>query len=314
MLKTIRNHFVLIIGIMGISSVPSAMATLAWDGFDYPADSGLRNFPSGANGGVGWGGTWSTAAGSSFATNRSPGLSYGALPTIGGHLEVGDPAGLSTGTTSAQRAMPGTLGGMGFGTYWISFLYQNLNTADQITGSQTGFRQANLGLFSTATVSGSGISQVNGGERFAIGAPNNYSGQPSFGQDVMTMWNGANYSYSSTATARGVSQPATWVVMKIVVDNTVANDTVYAWFNPSLASEPDAGAATVYSASDLSAVNAIRFQVGGTGAATGPAGRMNVDELRVGTGWSEMLVVPEPSSLAFVGLGALAILHRLRRK
>jgi hypothetical protein len=41
---------------------------------------------------------------------------------------------------------------------------------------------------------------------------------------------------------------------------------------------------------------------------------MNVDELRVGTGWSEMLVVPEPSSLAFVGLGALAILHRLRRK
>lgn len=228
-------------------------------------------------------------------------------------LEVGDPALLSTGTTSAQRVLPGTLGGLGYGSYWISFLYQNLNTAADITGAQTGFRQANLGLFSGTSVNGSGISQANGSERFAIGAPNNYTGQPAAGTDVMTLWNGSTYSYSPLATPRGVSQDAVWVVMNLLVDNTTGNDTVYAWFNPSLASQPDIGTATVFNGSDLSSVNSIRFQVGG-GNSGGPAAHMNVDELRVGTSWGEMLVVPEPASVTILGLGSLALLGRIRRR
>lgn len=284
-----------------------------YEDFSYPANTGMREPLTGYNGGTGWGAAWSTASGSTFATNFSGSLSYAGLPTQGGRVQVGLPGAVTTSATSIQRLMPGTLGGLGYGTYWISFLYQNLTTADQIAVGQTGFRQANLGLFSGATAS-SGISGVNGSERFDVGSPNTYTGQPLAGQDFLSLWGNSVYTPSSFATPRGAGQDAVWVVLRLDVDNTAGSDTVRAWFNPGTGSQPLLGTESVsWASGDLSAVNAIRFQTGGSNAG-GPNSLMNIDEVRVATDWNQLFIVPEPSALSFLGLAGLALIQRIRRK
>jgi len=39
-----------------------------------------------------------------------------------------------------------------------------------------------------------------------------------------------------------------------------------------------------------------------------------VDEIRIGTTWGDMLIVPEPSSLSLLAVGGLALLLRRRAK
>jgi len=276
---------------------------IAYEGFDYLADTQLF----GNSGGYGWATPWS-AAGTSITTNSSSGLSFGTLPATGGGLVVGYPFGYPTSggqTANAQRLLPDTAGNLAAsssGRMWISFLYQNWNT-DQ--AGLPGFREAKFILFSGATTNATGNANVNGTERLDVGSPNTYSAGAS---DTLTLWQGSTYSSSGIPTPRGNFPTTTvFVLMRLDVDASTAADTAYAWFSPSLISEPDTSSAVSFNLQDLSGVNAVRFQAGNLNS-NGTNAVFKVDELRIGHTFADVITVPEPSTIILMVLGGLALL------
>ncbi len=284
---------------------------IAYDWFDYPSGTQLfGTAPGQGNGGYGWATTWS-ATSAALSTNLSPGLSYGAQPVVGGKVVLGNPFG-STGTSaSSQRLLPGTLTTLagGSGSIWISFYYQNWSTDN---GGLSGFREAKMALFSGATANANGSANVNGSERLDVGTPNTYSAGAN---DTLTLWQGSTYSSSGIATPRGNNPANTvFVLLRMDVDATTGNDTAYAWFNPSLASEPSTGSAVMFNNTDLSPINALRFQAGNLNA-SGTNAVFAIDELYVGRSWADVVLVPEPAISVFCGLGGLVLVFsRARRK
>ena len=228
-------------------------------------------------------------------------------------MVFGNPAGSTATSANSQRLLPstfGTLAAGGSGSVWVSFLYQNWSTSN---GGLSGFREAKLALYSGATANANGTANVNGSERLDVGTPNTYAVGAS---DTLSLWQGSTFVSSGVATPRGANPANTvFVVLRLDVDNTVANDTAYAWFNPSLASEPTTGSAISFNLQDLSGVNGLRFQAGNLNA-SGTNAVFEADELRVGLGWGDMVstvVVPEPTGMALAGL-ALTTLALFRRR
>ncbi|HOX01200.1 MAG TPA: PEP-CTERM sorting domain-containing protein [Candidatus Paceibacterota bacterium] len=290
----------------GLAATPSAFSALiVYEGFDYDAGSQLF----GLNGGAGWATPWSATA-AALATNVSVGLSYGALATTGGGVVMGNPSESTTTTASSQRLLPDTMGNLAAadaGTLWLSFLSQNWRTE---TGGLPGFREAKLSLFSGATTNASGNANVNGSEKMNIGTPNTYAAGAS---DALSLYGGGAYVASSLATPRGADPDNTvFVVVRLDVDNTTATDTAYAWFNPSLASEPMVGTAISFASADLSAVNALRLQAGNLNS-SGTNAVFEADEIRLGYTFADVSVVPEPSVLWLFGFGLLALAPRIRK-
>jgi hypothetical protein len=156
--------------------------------------------------------------------------------------------------------LPGTLSSLagGSGTIWISLLYQNWSVSN---GGLSGFREAKLALFSGATANANGSASANGAERLDVGSPNTYAVGAS---DNLSLFAGTTFVSSGIATPRGANPANTiFIVLRLDFDATTATDTAYAWFNPSLASEPSTGSATVFTAADLTSINALRLQAGG---------------------------------------------------
>jgi len=227
---------------------------------------------------------------------------------------MGNPFGSTATTANSQRLLPNTLGTLaasGSGSVWVSFLYQNWSTSN---GGLSGFREAKLALFSGSTANANGTANVNGTERLDVGTPNTYAVGAS---DTLSLWQGSTFASSGTPTPRGANPANTvFVVLRLDVDNTVATDTAYAWFNPSLASEPTTGSAISFNLQDLSAINALRFQAGNLNA-SGTNAVFEADELRVGLTWGDMIStvqVPEPTTVALTGLAATALVLFRRRR
>lgn len=286
---------------------------LAYDGFDYSAGTQLWGLNANGSGGAGWAANWS-ATSAAVATNFSPGLTYSTMPTTGGGVVFGNPAGSTATTASSQRLLPNTFGTMaasGSGSVWVSFLYQNWSTSN---GGLSGFREAKLALFSGATGNANGSANVNGTERLDVGTPNTYAAGAS---DTLSLWQGSTFASSGVATPRGANPANTvFVVLRLDVDNTTGNDTAYAWFNPSLASQPTIGTAISFNSQDLSGVNGLRFQAGNLNA-SGTNAVFEIDELRVGLTWGDMVstvVVPEPTGIALTGLAFTTLAFFRRRR
>jgi hypothetical protein len=306
--KTLQNIALPTLALLLAGAVSSQAQPFAYEGFGYPSGTQLIGTTANGNGGIGWGSTWS-ATSAALATNTT-GLSYAGLDTTMGAVLLGNPGGPSA-TASSQRMLSGTLGslatthtGGASGTIWISMLFQNLND----TMVNLGYREAKLALFSGATIAVNGSANVNGSERLDIGSPNTYAAGAS---DTLSLWQGSTYVSSGIATPRGANPINTaFLLMRIDVDNTVAADTAYAWFNPNiLASAPSTASAISFSLNDLSGVNAFRLQAGNQNA-SGTNAFFKADELRVGFNYEN--VVPEPSVFALAGLGILALISRRR--
>jgi hypothetical protein len=222
---------------------------------------------------------------------------------------MGNPLGSTATTASSERLLPGTLTNLlgGAGTIWLSFLYQNWQTSN---GGLSGYREAKLGLFSAATTNANGTANVNGTERLDVGTPNTYTAGAS---DTLSLFQGSTFVSSGMATPRGANPANTvFVLLRLDVDATTATDTAYAWFNPSLASEPGTGSAISFTAADLSAVNAIRLQAGNLNA-SGTNAVFEADEIRVGFTFADVANVPEPGSIALVLIGGVSVLAMRRR-
>ena len=97
------------------ASVQIGTSLSAQEAFDY--DPNVQTTLAGANGGTGFGGAWVDSAGAATIVS---GLTYGTDP----YVAVSSNAVTVTSTGQAFRALPGTYGGTGGGTVWLSCLVQ----------------------------------------------------------------------------------------------------------------------------------------------------------------------------------------------
>lgn len=262
---------------------------IAYEGFNYTPGTSIAL----QSGGKGWGTIWQNFnPGSYIATNIATTLTYGALLTTNGALEVGyRQPGVPTDNTTAtpQRVLPATLGTLAAtnnNVLWLSFLFYN-PMYPTLPGKY--YRQSNLGFFSGASSTNSGGSEIA-----AIGSPNTSATvTTNFGAWGGTVLNSAPIM----STVPSFSDNVRLVVIKLVVDNTAAADNLYAWFNlnPTLlgnsTNTPNVLTANLsLSAVDLSSVNAFRIQAGNFNS-TGTNAFWTADELRLGTSFASVTPV-----------------------
>jgi len=318
MIKSILKKHATTLALTAAVSLTAALSaraqTIAYDGFNYTALSGIGGSTGGDS--TGWLYPWaSSSAGSKIGTNVSSGLSYGGLIVDAGALQVGMPQpGPGTATAATpQRTLTDTLGNLAAangGTLWLSFLMYNPIYPTNPSGSMY-YRQSNLGFFSGAT------SLANGSEIADLGLANGTATQTS---QNWAAWGGTvAQGTPNLATVSAFNASVQFVLVKLVVDNTAAVDTYYAWINPSSGlfgnngNAPSISTASVTnSGANLSAVNCLRFQAGGFNA-NGTNAFFTVDEVRLGDSFADVTPVPEPAIFGLAVLGGLAFLA-LRRK
>lgn len=263
----------------------TAQASLyLYDGFDYTADTRL-----GANAASGGSGGWYTAGSNPSPTNRAESLTYSGLDSTGGKVEL---AGYRVG---ASGSSPLKLWGYPAvenqnTNMFASFLVNVASIGTSQSNNVTPFftlrtSKASLVISNNATVSGN----------FNIGI---LSGSSS----AVQVWdtNGGN----------GYAPNTTYFVVFSYTNNASETWSDQLWVNP--ASFADVTATTASFAGSSTTNNAISFA--NANGVTDPDQRAQiyVDELRVGTTWNDVFVIPEPATVGMVSFGGLITLM-LRR-
>lgn len=305
-----------------MTAISAHAQLIAYDGLNY--SSAPPSNLSGDNGGLGaWAGPW---ADENSLTAVVPGMSYAGLPVSGNSFYgAGGPANPTYGSSSeAERVLTYNFGDFANGnsqeanTLWMSFLWNGQ------PGSHTGsyYRQATMMFLAGGTPS----AAASGTEMFDIGMPNIKSSNVTNVSPNVSMW--ASHD-NLDPNAPGSTSPIQSSVAAnvnasdfILVEFTSASawvsgtaQTVNVWVNPTIGGTLGTADMT-YSLQDFSGINAIRIQAGGYNASYGGAGQEQVDEIRLGytANQVETLSVPEPTSMAFMGLAALGLVLFRRRK
>lgn len=152
--------------------------------------------------GNGWAGPWSEpASGSVIVLSGNTG--FEGIPQPGGFLEVSE-SGTIWRTLEETWPDDGT-------TYWISFLYERFDTYE-VNDSYNGYS-----LF---------LGESN--ELLYIGKP-----------WASTMLGMDAHGASGAVFSEIDSYSLNWLVVKLAMNGTAANDRVYLWINPDPAVEPD---------------------------------------------------------------------------
>jgi hypothetical protein len=273
--------------VLTLALAPTAMGDLLlYEGFDYTAD------PLGsADGGDGWTSAW----GSCDWTPAASSLTYSTLPTSG--VAYGDqtsadkPAGARSWLDGVTRFDQDA------GTIWFSFV---IKVQDFGSGGQwvnfTGGKNYGRGF---------GVKIESGN----LQAHMAYNGKT--GDDGPVT--GGSYERTFGATHAMNADETYMIVGKMVSDNDAdgAQDTLSLWVNPiSLGSElvdgDDAAFYDVIAGHWGPEGNDLIAQFGGGG---NPA-QFLIDEIRIGE--TGLDVLPEPTTMALLGLGGLAVLRRRR--
>jgi hypothetical protein len=174
------------------------------------------------------------------------------------------------------------------------------------------YRQSNLGFFS------GGNSTAGGTEKADLGLPNGSATQAG---NVWSAWGGTvTGGAANVSTVSAFSSSVQFVLVELVVDNTTATDSYYAWINPNSSlfgdnlNTPNISTANVTnSGADLSSVNVLRFQAGGYNA-NGTNAFFTVDEVRLGDSFADVTPVPEPAIFCLAAIGGFAFLALRRRR
>jgi len=276
-----------------------------YEPFDYPDATQFVN-NSTLNGGLGWNASGNldpNAAGANWGsilnsgTNRyatSPGLSYSAtgyLPASGNKLT------LDASVANVSQNVGRTLGGQTIdsGTTYFSLLMSKNNDT---------IRTVNWAFFNGTT------------ERFAVGQIGAAAGN-SGGNITMLMNNSNPGGLLTPGSPIAMGVGLTHLLIGRIDWNASGFETVSLWVDPSnVTSEGTAGAAYLSTSNfELTAITAVRPFVGNTAAGFN-AVSANFDEFRLGGTWesvTSLAVVPEPTSAALLGLGALSLLAVRRR-
>jgi hypothetical protein len=290
-------------GLSVTSFGPLASAQLiAYEPFDYAVGSDVL----GQSGGVGFTGAWAlqsgTPSGQAFSAAAGSLTGPAGLSTSGGHAVLTG----EFGTLQAMRSF-GNISGADGTTTWYSFIGQRQGATGGTIANNPYPRGVNVGLFDTeATATQGGTLRP---ERVGIGNSSNAANDE---------WSIIPEGSGGLRVGSGVSYALTyWAVMRIDHhgDHTVADDA-YLFLSPDPAVEPLVGSAVASAIGvlDYSNVDFLRPFVGGL-SGTSPFGVLVVDEIRLGGDYASMsatTVVPEPTAMALLGLGGLALLFRHR--
>lgn len=286
------------LGLVVTSAVaPSASAALlAYDGFNYDAGSLV-----GQNGGLGFANAWQLNGSGAGSIYNTVGGSLSYTDGLGKTLQTsGNSLFLSGSPTANNTAQPNR--DFSFvrdtGTTWISFLgYRSGTPTNNVSNPYP--RGANVSFFNTGT------------EKLAVG---NSSGAALNNWSLIPTGAGANIQQSTFDYS-----VLDFIVIRIdhIGDSTVF-DNAYMWVNPNLAVEPSTATAAVKSENLFDfTFNRVRPFAGGYDATGGrPNAQLNIDELRVGELFADVapIAVPEPASIALLGVGAVALAAFRRRK
>ncbi|HLP77828.1 MAG TPA: hypothetical protein VK327_13025 [Candidatus Paceibacterota bacterium] len=259
------NAFILGAGIANISvvtndafldaSIQIGSAISAHEAFDY--DPAVQPYLSGAAGGSGFGGAWVDDA---FASVIVPGLIYN-VSWSGGTTSVAVSSNAVTVSSAGQafRALPGTYGGVGGGTVWVSFLVQG--------GGLNNW--GGVSLFTGTT-----------GERLFMGevtanSPNNTWG-----------FLGGSATYMNFANSVTPGSQTDFLVYRIDFPSTnggKARVTFYA--------DPPLSATVPYTATGSGNVDNFTFDT----VRLGTGGSVTWGELRIGTDWASVVPIVGPA-------------------
>ncbi len=191
-------------------------------------------------------------------------------------------------TTRAMSTILGGNGVSGTNTYYISLMMQVSTVASN------NYRAFEL------------ESQFNN-RNFQFGAAAD-TDSINWGMRVTT----ATTTYLTNVSAvTAVTNETVFAVLKLRYSSAANDDAVDLWVNPSdLSSEAGSTNFVTISGFDFlhnSAKNIVFSSYSGTGTASW-------DEMRVGSTWADVTPVPEPSTVALLGLtGIAAIAYRIRR-
>ena len=328
---------------------PAAQAALlVYEPFDYTAGAQLydQGTMTGLNGGSGWAAAWTGRNGATTSvpagtTSIQAGsllhpTQPGDLPNSGGHVRIN---GMTTGSVSTEptRAFTPYVAGKvaASSTLWYSFLAQRVGDAQDppLVGTNPYPRGTNVSMFrGNATVAGA--TEALGIGNSSNHTTNTWSMVPN-GAGGST--EGAYNPAGSTAGLAGAPETVgatpypfenlQWVVVRLNVDGTAANDSAYMWLSPNPLVEPSiASAQAAILNTDTNSFNfdgigsfrpfvGVQTNVPGN-AAFRPAGGLLLDEVRIGTDYAAMSstnVVPEPASIALLLLSGLAVVGLRRR-
>jgi hypothetical protein len=220
-------------------------------------------------------------------TSVSGGLSYTGLSTGSGMCNVQD-AGHSQGASTESNS------GVSSGAVYVSFLLQ-VNDSSNCSWSKSSMMRMDghdydAGGNVTTTHWNDSLFGIDGE------ASDTYKIHINTGEAASSAYYDMDAGMGATGTQ--------FIVWKTDLDT----GTVSLWIDPSLSStESGAGSADLVSTGNSTGqttkgVSFIEY---------GPTGDVDLDYLRIGDSWSA--VVPEPATMALLGLGGLAALIRRRR-
>jgi hypothetical protein len=261
---------------LGSAVISSASAALILDeGFDYALNDGDNL--EGAPGSA-----WTNSSLTNVIPYESTGLTYSGLTTSGGSM--------AGWTTATATYLPYTDTQGYSDTRYFSFLIDTLPLY-----ASNGFR-VHFGASASSTTTGYGINM-------------DYNSST----DAFTF-----YARTQTTQSTGVTLTAPTGAVLVVgkfVGNGTAGGTTTIWINPTnFTSEATVSSSAALTATSTFAAVTLGSNFGLRGQVAG-ATLLNIDEIRLGATYADLVAVPEPSSFAaLAGLGALGFAASRRRR
>ena len=298
------------VGLGAWSASPAEATLLLYEGFDYTAGAGLENqVNSSVSGGAQ---DWDRAG---SATTATPTIVAGSLtnPVAGQPAPTGNKVRIGgTVTTRAERL---NFPVVTSGTVYYSLLVNPEDIDGQFVapGPATAVGTFNFAFNNGNADAGTNTAPTIIGTRIQIRRDPSQAEQQdgtlfnigTFNSSGSADWNPTQFSEGSTL----------FIVGSYTLNGTFGdgNDVAKLWINPNPATFDPATTtpSSTVTGGDISNTGVQAIIIRQTG---GQPTTLHFDEIRVGTEYTDVVVVPEPTSLATVGLAAAGLLARRRRR